>query len=61
MQKKKWFVSYVIKQKDQEHITAHAFIEGSDVEEALENYIFGIKEMMELATEEITILSVSLV
>ncbi|MCQ5469379.1 hypothetical protein FHW04_003188 [Pantoea sp. AN62] len=61
MQNKKWFVSYVIKPKGEDHVTAHAFIEGHEVEEALEAYMFEIKKNMELQTEEITLLSVSLV
>lgn len=58
---KKWFVSYVVKPRGQEHKTLHAFIEGDDVEEELTAYIYGIKELMKLETEEITVLSVSLV
>lgn len=61
MQNKKWFVSYVIKPKGEDHVTAHAFIEGNEVEEALEAYMFEIKKNMELQTEDITLLSVSLV
>lgn len=61
MQKKKWFVSYVIRQDEKEHQTSHGFFEGGDVEEALEQYIFSIKELMNLKTSEITVLSVSLV
>ena len=61
MQKKKWFISYVVKQEAQEPKTMHAFIEGVDVEEALEKHIFEIKDLMSLETEEITVISVSLV
>ena len=61
MQKKKWFVSYVIKQEQKEHQTSHGFFEGEEVEEALEHYIFSIKELMNLKSGEITVLSVSLV
>lgn len=61
MQKKKWFVSYAVKPKEQETKTFHTFIEGQDVEAELEKHIFEIKELMELETEEITVISVSLV
>ncbi len=44
MQKKKWFVSYVIKPKGENHVTTHAFIEGDDVEEALEAFMFETKK-----------------
>ncbi|EZI31703.1 hypothetical protein BW31_03680 [Pantoea agglomerans] len=61
MQKKKWFVSYVIKPKGENHVTTHAFIEGDDVEEALEAFMFETKKSLSLETEELTLLSVSLV
>ncbi|MCX2192642.1 hypothetical protein LD112_08405 [Pantoea agglomerans] len=44
MQKKKWFVSYVIKPKGENHVTTHAFIEGDDVEDALEAFMFETKK-----------------
>lgn len=59
MQQKKWFVSYVIKPKGENHVTTHAFIEGEEVEEALEAYMFEIKKSLSLDTEELTLLSVS--
>ncbi|WP_370426501.1 hypothetical protein AB9Q52_017375 [Pantoea vagans] len=35
MEKKKWFVSYVIKPKGENHVTTHAFIEGDNVRRRL--------------------------
>ncbi|MDQ1214645.1 hypothetical protein [Pantoea anthophila] len=61
MQKKKWFVSYVIKPEGEHRVTTHAFIEGDDVEEALEQFMFETKKSLSLDTEELTLLSVSLV
>ncbi|AMG58892.1 hypothetical protein [Pantoea vagans] len=61
MEKKKWFVSYVIKPKGENHVTTHAFIEGDNVEEALETFMFETKKSLSLETEELTLLSVSLV
>ncbi|MDL4915994.1 MAG: hypothetical protein QRY16_20170 [Enterobacterales bacterium endosymbiont of Blomia tropicalis] len=61
MQKKKWFVAYAVKPEGQETKTLHTFIEGSDVEEELEKHIFEIKDLMGLETDEITVISVSLV
>ncbi|WP_242281375.1 hypothetical protein [Pantoea deleyi] len=61
MEKKKWFVSYVIKPEGENHVTTHAFIEGDNVEEALEAFMFETKKSLSLDTEELTLLSVSLV
>jgi len=51
MEKKKWFVSYVIKPKGENHVTTHAFIEGDNVEEALEAFMFETKKSLSLETE----------
>jgi hypothetical protein len=51
----------VIKPKGENHVTTHAFIEGDDVEEALEAFMFETKKNLSLETEELTLLSVSLV